>query len=88
MDSRNEKRAAAVRSRPTSSPAVMVIPEREVPGISASAWAKAITATRPALSRYSQRVYSQRVCGPRASAYHSSRPNRMVAAAITSGERR
>ena len=34
---RNEKRAAVSRSNPRASAAVMVIPEREVPGIRASA---------------------------------------------------
>ena len=40
IERRNEKRAAAVRSRPMNSPAVIVAPERETPGISASACAK------------------------------------------------
>ena len=35
ISSRNEKRAAASRSRPLNLPLVMVIPERDVPGISA-----------------------------------------------------
>ena len=42
-DSRNEKRAAATRSKPRNSPAVIVAPERETPGMSASAWAKPMT---------------------------------------------
>ena len=37
MDSKKEKRAAAARVSPTASPAAMVMPEREVPGINASA---------------------------------------------------
>ena len=38
-DRRNEKRAAAARSSPRKSPAVIVAPERDTPGISAAAWA-------------------------------------------------
>ena len=41
-DSRNEKRAAAARSKPSSRPALIVAPERDTPGISASACAKPI----------------------------------------------
>jgi len=37
MPSKNAKRAAVARSMPPSRPAVIVIPEREVPGISARA---------------------------------------------------
>ena len=37
MESKNEKRAAAVLVRPNISAAVMVMPEREVPGIKAMA---------------------------------------------------
>ena len=40
IDSRNEKRAAASRLSPRKRPAVIVAPERETPGISASAWAR------------------------------------------------
>ena len=39
MESRKEKRAAVVRFMPSASPAVMVMPERDVPGISAMACA-------------------------------------------------
>ena len=35
---RNEKRAAVDRSRPMASAAVIVVPEREAPGIKANAW--------------------------------------------------
>ena len=40
--SRNEKRAAPERDRPSARPAVIVMPEREVPGMSASACAQPI----------------------------------------------
>ena len=40
IDIKNEKRAAALRVRPNIKPAVIVIPERDVPGISANACAK------------------------------------------------
>src|SRR5919197_6131954 len=39
MESRNENRAAASRVRPRNSPAVIVVPERDAPGISARACA-------------------------------------------------
>ena len=40
MESRNENLAAVVRLRPSSRAALMVTPERDVPGTSASAWAR------------------------------------------------
>ena len=39
IDSRNENRAAASRVSPRNSPAVIVVPDRDAPGISASACA-------------------------------------------------
>ena len=42
MDSKKENRAEAFRLIPINSAAVIVIPEREVPGIRARAWAKPI----------------------------------------------
>ena len=36
IDSKKEYRAANSRSRPSSSPAAMVLPEREIPGVMAS----------------------------------------------------
>ena len=39
VESRNEKRAAASRSKLRNKPAEMVMPLREVPGTIASAWA-------------------------------------------------
>ena len=38
MDMRKEKRTANFRSKPTKQPAVMVVPEREIPGQVAMAW--------------------------------------------------
>ena len=43
IESKNENFAATRRDKPSQSPAVKVIPEREVPGINASACAKPIT---------------------------------------------
>ena len=40
IDIKKEKRAAAFRVNPSIKPAVIVMPEREVPGISANACAK------------------------------------------------
>ena len=39
MDIRKENRTANFRSNPTKQPAVMVVPEREMPGQVAMAWA-------------------------------------------------
>ena len=49
MASRNENRAAAGRAKPSNRAAVMVMPEREVPGTRASAWAQptSIAAAHP-----------------------------------------
>lgn len=47
--SKNEKRAAALRSRPANKPAVIVIPERDVPGINAITCATPIIAAFPKL---------------------------------------
>ena len=83
MESRKEKRAEASRLNPIISPAVMVMPEREVPGISASAWATPMNSTS-----FQVRPCSSRARRPRRSAYHSNSPNRMVVVAITNAERR
>jgi hypothetical protein len=39
IESRNEKRTAAARERPTSRPPMIEAPERETPGMSAVDWA-------------------------------------------------
>ncbi len=83
MDSRNEKRADAERVRPSASAAVMVIPEREVPGIRASAWAMPIQMTSVTV-----RLFSLRDCLPYRSAKPSNTPNPIVVRAMTSGDRR
>ena len=44
MARKNENSVAALRDKPNNMPPIMVAPEREVPGINASAWA------RPSLS--------------------------------------
>ncbi len=41
--SKKEKRAASARASPRKSPAVIVAPDRETPGMSAPAWANPIT---------------------------------------------
>ena len=64
---RNEKRAAASRDKPRNSPAVIVTPERDVPGTSASACAQPITTTS---SQPIER--SSRCCVPSRSAANSS----------------
>ena len=77
IERRNEKRAAAVRSSPTNSPAVIVAPERDTPGISASAWAKPIfePVARPDLSIVRWRV-------PTCSASSSTSPSTISAVPI------
>ena len=42
IESKKEKRAALSRDNPNSKPIVMVIPERDVPGINATACARPI----------------------------------------------
>jgi hypothetical protein len=58
IDSRNEKRAAVSRLTPRNRPAEMVMPERLVPGISASAWPSPIPAALSTGSRCSSRCAS------------------------------
>ena len=48
-DSRNEKRAASWRAKPSARLAVIVMPERDVPGISATAWASPISSAYAAI---------------------------------------
>ena len=43
IDNKNEKRAALSRLKPSIKPIVIVIPEREVPGIKATACARPIS---------------------------------------------
>lgn len=43
MASRKENRELAVRENPSNSAHVIVIPERDVPGMSANTWAKPMT---------------------------------------------
>ena len=60
----------------------MVIPEREVPGMSASAWATPTTAASHQVSSSSSRRRA-----PARSAHHSSRPKPIEVEAMTSGLR-
>jgi hypothetical protein len=48
MARKKENSVAALRDRPKSRPPMIVAPEREVPGISATAWAKPTFRRRPA----------------------------------------
>ena len=51
IDNKKLKRAAACRVNPSIKPAVIVMPERDVPGTRANAWAKPIhTASRKPIS--------------------------------------
>ena len=50
MDSRKEKRTANFRSKPTKQPAVIVVPEREMPGQVAMAWAMPTSSTSSSLA--------------------------------------
>ena len=83
IDSKNENLAAASRVKPSISAAVIVIPEREVPGISESACANPIIIISRKL-----RLYSSLTCLPFTSDHHSRAPNPMVVAAIIKGLRR
>ena len=82
MESKKEKRAAPARFRPIMSAAVMVMPEREVPGINAMAWAQPIN-----IMSFQVSVCSSRTRFPFASAHHNNKPNAMVVVAMTRGER-
>ena len=77
-----EKRAAALRSSPSARAMVMVTPEREVPGISASACAQPISRAWCQSIEYSS--LSRR---PKRSASHMSSPNKVSVPATNSGLR-
>ena len=81
IESRNENLAAADRLSPSNSPAVMVIPERDVPGIRASACAQPMM-----MMSLNVRLCSSRVRFPFASDHHSAKPNKMVVVAMTIGD--
>ena len=83
IDSKNEKRAEAWRFIPSINAAVIVIPERDVPGIKAIACAQPMIAT--SLHLISSKI---RVRLPLASDHQSNRPKPMVVAAMTKVERR
>ena len=53
MDMRKEYRTANLRSRPTKHPAVMVVPEREMPGQVAMAWATPTSSTSSSVAVFS-----------------------------------
>ena len=53
MDSRKEKRTANFRSKPRKQPAVMVVPEREMPGQVATAWATPTSRTSTMVALFS-----------------------------------
>ena len=80
IDNKNEKRAAASRVSPVNNAAVMVIPERDVPGINAIAWAKPIINMSLKLSSYSSLTFL-----PLISDHHSKAPNTIVVEAIIIG---
>ena len=78
IERRNEKRAALSASKPSIRPMVMVIPDRDVPGTSASICARPIT--KP------DRIFISCMSllrEKRASAHHNNRPNPMVLKAMT-----
>ena len=77
-ESRNENRAAASRVSPRNSPAVIVVPDRDAPGISASACAVPTTTASMVVSSSSPRV---RV--PTVSAANSTRASAIRVEAMT-----
>jgi len=83
IESKKEKRADAWRFIPNSRAAVMVMPERDVPGIKASAWAQPIMATSLHLISCKTRERF-----PLLSAHHRRSPKPIVVAAITKVERK
>ena len=78
-----ENRAASARSMPRNRAAVMVMPERLVPGTRARIWLNPmISASAP------RRCSIRRKVRPSRSAIQSTMPKPIVAQAITSTERR
>jgi len=78
MDSKKENLAASPRFSFCPRPAIMVRPERETPGISASDWAK------PTSNDFFQvSSFKPSVCSAYLSASQKSRATRISAAAIT-----
>ena len=53
MDIRKENRTANFRSKPAKQPAVMVVPEREIPGQVAMAWATPTSSTSTRVAVFS-----------------------------------
>ena len=80
--SRNENRAAPKRVSPSARPIVIVTPEREVPGISASACAQPISSASRQPTEYSSRRFA-----PSQSASHIRIPNTESVPATNSGLR-
>jgi hypothetical protein len=82
---KKENSVAVLRDRPKSMPPMMVAPEREVPGIMATHWA------RPTLSASCQdiwRVLSRRGAGGRRSTSRMMMPPTMKASATGTGLKR
>ena len=77
-----EKRAASERVKPMPSAAVIVMPERDVPGISASAWASPMP-----MAPFHVKSSVVLDCEPRISAIHSTTPKNIKAMAMISGSR-
>jgi hypothetical protein len=82
MANKNENLQAAWRDKPRNRPAVIVMPDREVPGTSASTCARPINNAIGKVTACSSAIFFRR-----RSASHNSTPNAAVAPAITSGER-
>ena len=78
IDSRNENRAAASRVKPRNSPALMVEPERDTPGISASDCAKPIVTPS-----FAAMCSTSLVRLPVLSAHHRTRPQTIRVVAIS-----
>ncbi|EDN65053.1 hypothetical protein BGP_6177 [Beggiatoa sp. PS] len=81
MANKIENRAAAWRLNPSKSAVVIVMPERDVPGIRAKAWESPINKISCQV-----RVYSSRSRFPITSAHQSNKPNTIVAVAIINGD--
>jgi hypothetical protein len=82
-DSRNAKRAAASRVSPSASATVIVMPERDVPGTSASAWPMPISRAWPMV-----RSVSWRLRLPKRSTRYNTMPNTASWNATMNGLRR
>ena len=82
-DIKNENLTAELRSSPNKRPVVIVMPERDVPGINANICENPISS-----ASFMPMVFIARCCFPTLSDNHSSKPKKIVANEMTKGLRK